>query len=167
MSIATGLAVGLFVSLLLAVTLTRRSELSGPGVTLLRSLFPSWRFFETPEGQVLLLSRSVGGEAEQPFAPAIPAVRRGPFQLLFAPRVNLQLACHDLVDALVHDLAERGHISLAEAEQLVSYRLVQHMVEWQLRARGRAPVAYQMKLLSLDTSGTNEELLVSPVYPCR
>jgi hypothetical protein len=169
-TLATGLSVGLFVLLLAALSLARRRDVSGATVTLLRSLFPSWRFFETPEGQVLLLSRRVSpglpDDAQQPFTPAIPAPHRGLADVLFSARGNLLLACHDLVDALVQELAEQGETKLEHAEQLVSYRLVQNMVRWHLRQPEDEPSAYQMKLISLDAQGNQEQLFVSPVYPC-
>lgn len=164
-SLSTGLTIVLFGLLLAAVSLGQRKPLPGPRVALLRSLLPSWRFFEAPEGQVLLLARDAGGEDEA-FFPALPAPTRDLSTLLFAPHGNLLLACHDLVDALVSELAELGPTQLEQAEQLVSYRLVQNMVQWQLRARQPRLAAYQLKLVSQSHDGQLEELFVSPVYPC-
>jgi hypothetical protein len=166
--LSSGQTAALFVLLALllaAVSLGQRRPLPGPSVALLRSLLPSWRLFEAPEGQVLLLARSAGS-AEEAFVPAIPAPARGLTSLLFAPRGNLLLACHDLVDSLVSDLAELGPTQLEQAEQLVSYRLVQNMVQWQLRARHPHLAAYQLKLVSRSQDGLLEELFVSPVYAC-
>lgn len=165
-SIAPGLAVLLFVLTLIALSIGQRRVVAGPSVALLRSLFPSWRFFETPEEQVLLLARCVAEGESGPFLPAIPAAPRGLSTLLFSARGNLLLACHDLVDSLVCELSERGTIQLSQAEQLTSYRLVQNMVCWHLRQHSPGLSAYQLKLVSRAADGSDEELFVSPVYPC-
>jgi hypothetical protein len=161
------LGVALFVLLLAGLSLLRRRAVSSQSVNLLRSLFPSWRFFEVPEGQLLLLARAVSEQStDAPFGAAIPPARRNLATPLFSPHGNLQLACHDLVDALVQELAEQPGIRLEQAEQLVSYRLVQNLVQWQMRERGDAPSAYQLKLVSQGVDGQEQELFVSPVYPC-
>jgi hypothetical protein len=166
-STSAALGVALFVLLLAALHLARRRAISNPSVTLLRSLFPSWRFFEAPEGQLLLLARRVSDDADPAtFEPAIPTAPRNLTTLLFSPHGNLQLACHDLVDALVQELSERHSTRLEDAEQLVSYRLLQNMVQWQLRQCGTAPSAYQLKLVSQGSDGSQQELFMSPVYPC-
>jgi len=165
-SLSDGLSLALFLSLLALVSLGQRRPVAGQSVALLRALLPSWRFFEAPEGYVLLLARAVSSSTEEPFMPALPVAARGVSGWLFSARGNLRTACHDLVDALVSDLAEREATPIQQAEQLVSYRLVQNMVQWQLRAAGRSFDAYQLKLVAVHSHGAEEELLVSPVYPC-
>jgi hypothetical protein len=139
-----------------------------PHGALLRSLFPSWRFFDANEPSLCLYARVLQGEREiAPFAPLLPAHGRGALALLFNPRGNLLLACHSLLDRLVSELAERGPTPIEEAERLVSYRLVQNLA---LRLLAREPstlgLQYQLKLEATGPEpGEREELLLSPLYP--
>lgn len=161
MSIPGGIALVLLGVVLLAAGLGRRRSVASPAISLLRALFPSWRFFEAPEGQVRLEVRTCTSSLG-PYQPAIAAPERRARSVLYAPRGNMLLACHDLVDVLVDELAERGATSLAQAEQLVSYKLVQNLVQWRLRERGlRAD--YQFRLIRQDEQG-DELLFESPVY---
>jgi hypothetical protein len=155
----------LFALALLALGRSERALMRGTSARLLRSLFPSWRFFEAGEPSLCLLVRVLqDGRELTPFAPVLPAQPRGVGALLLNPRGNLLLACHALLEQLVDRLAEQGATPLQEAEQLPEYRLVQNLACAFLAPRPGAH--YQLKLISTAPgAGQSEELFVSPPYP--
>lgn len=164
----SGLLLAVFALAVMAASLSGRLSSTLPHGALLRSLLPSWRFFEANEASLCLYARVVQGERElAPFAPLLPAPRRGPLALLFNPRGNLLLACHGLLDRLVSELAELGPTPIEQAERLVSYRLVQNLAQHFLArdpaARG---LSYQLQLVATGPGpDEREELLLSPLYP--
>ena len=112
--------------ILVGLVLGRRRETRAPAWTLLRCLFPSWRFFESITPAPILSYRVA--HADQDFGAwqdALPPVPRTPLSFLLNPRGNLRLACQSLVERLLDDL---DSLSAEEAPQSVSYRLVQQVV---------------------------------------
>jgi hypothetical protein len=167
-SLQSALLVGVLVLVMLGASLSGRLSPALPHGALLRSLFPSWRFFDANEPSLCLYARVLEGERElAPFAPLLPAQQRGWLALLFNPRGNLLLAYHGLLDALVSELAERGPTPIEQAERLVSYRLVQNLARALLgREAGGPRLQYQLKLVANGPApAEREELLLSPLYP--
>lgn len=177
MNLTLGLA--LCLGLLTLIALTRRVELPGR-LRWWRVLLPSWRFFEAPDIRFVLLARARAGpdtveargsahgqNEDAGFRELPPARARSVSSLVYAPDANLRLACHDLVETLVNELAEHGPIALDEAERLVSYQLVQHMTAFFLCQRAPTASHYQFKLSALAPEGSVEELLLSPWYALR
>lgn len=166
MSLATALALALFACALVGVSLAKRVPVAASFASPLRALFPSWRFFESADSSFSVLARvRVGAGDAGAFRPLPPAPRRTLFGLVFGPQQNLALACHDLVETLVNELAERGATETADAEQLTSFKLLQHMAEYFLRPESGAGAHYQLKLVSHAPDGESDELLLSPFYP--
>lgn len=158
--VATLIAV-LVLLALLVLSLRKRRAIDSPNIVLWRALLPSWRFFEGPDVSYVLLARACDEGLETPFAPVIPERCSQLPTLLFAPQGNLVLACHGLVEALMYELAELGPTALEKAEQLVSYRRVQHLVCFFLQSAQR----YQLKVVAEEADGTlGEALFVSPIY---
>jgi hypothetical protein len=168
-SSVTGFLLALLVLALIVSALATRVPVPGRAGVLLRTLFPSFRFFESEEPSLCLLARTRSeGRELSPFAPVLSAARRRPLSLVFNPEGNLALACYALLETLVAELAELGPTAIGEAEQLVSYRLVQNLAVASLRRRGLQAdgVHYELKLLSVAAdTGDAEELFVSPPYP--
>jgi hypothetical protein len=166
-SLHSGLLLVLLLLLVLGASLSRRLSHAWQHGALLRSLFPSWRFFDAQEPSLCLYARVLQGEREiAPFAPLLPEQQRGPLALLFNPRGNLLLAYHSLLDRLVGELAERGPTPIEHAERLVSYRLVQNLaLRFLPREPGAEGLQYQLKLVASGPEpGEREELLLSPLY---
>ena len=137
-------------ALVAALAFVRARAIESRTVAVLRTLIPSWRFFDEL-GAIPTLEfrlRAPGGEWAA-WQPAIGSGSRGPLGLIFNPRGNLNLACHSLVTQLATDLDEKtGHA--------VSYALVRNLV------RSRAGGAeFQFRLL-LD----GEEALLSEEHSC-
>lgn len=168
MSLQSGLLLALLVLAVLGASLAGRLSPSLPHGALLRSLFPSWRFFDANEPSLCLYARVLEGEREiAPFAPLLPEQGRSALALLFNPRGNLLLACHGLLERLVSELAELGPTPIEEAERLVAYRLVQNLaLRFLAREPGARGLQYQLKLVASGPDpGEREELLLSPLYP--
>jgi hypothetical protein len=168
-SLTSGLLLVVFLLVVIGSSLGARMSPALPHSTLLRSLFPSWRFFETRAPSLCLLARVVRGESEvRPFAPLLPDPARGLHSLFFSPRGNLLLAYQGLLERLLSELGATEQAERAQqAEQLVSYRLVQNLARSFLaREPGSADLHYQLKLVARGPGqAENEELLVSPLYP--
>jgi hypothetical protein len=129
MQIST-LGVGLaLVILLVWLVRSERRPIDSRALMLLRCLFPAWRFFEEI-AQAPELSYRVGVSEDVwgPWRPAIVAAARSHWSLLANAQGNLRLACQTLVEQFVSDLESAPN----EPEKLVSYALVQALVEWRI-----------------------------------
>lgn len=157
-------ALGAF-AILLALVLGKRRLTRAPAWLLLRSLFPSWRFFEQIAPAPVLRYRVA--EASTDFGPwqdALSRVARTPGSLFLNSRGNVQLACQSLVERLVDELDSVAPNSLPEA---VSYQLVQRLVRSRLSATTEAePRCYQFQIALLD-SDEEHACFVSAVHEGR
>jgi hypothetical protein len=123
----------LLFGLLLGLTLWQsRRPLRGRAWTLLRCLFPSWRFFEDVEaGPTLIFCVAAPGESFGPWRAALaPAQQRG---IILNAAGNLALAEQSLVVLL---LSELDGVREDAAVQLVAYRLVQRLLSQRARELG-------------------------------
>ncbi|HVY32336.1 MAG TPA: hypothetical protein VHB79_37625 [Polyangiaceae bacterium] len=129
-----GLVVPLLLGLgvLLTLSLSRR-PLRSKAWVLLRSLLPSWRFFEDVEPGPELLCRVALPGGEYGAWQGVLQARAASRGLVLNAAGNLQLAYQSLVEQLESELdgVERG-----VAPTLVPYRLVQRLVEQRLRSSG-------------------------------
>jgi len=161
-----------FIIGLAGVSLLPRRDVRHPLVGLLRVLLPSWRFFDDVQDTPVLLVRTA--RVALPFGawrPVLIPRARQLAQLLWNPDGNLLLAQHALLERLLADLAEWDEGRDPPPESLVSYQLVQHLVEGAIAADGAAarPVAgagtvrYQFKLAEVaDPAGSiGGDLLIS------
>lgn len=159
------IAVLLFACAVTALSLLKRLPVAAELALALRALFPSWRFFESEDTRYSLLARvKTRDGALSAFSTLPPKMRRSTFSLCFAPRNNLRLACHDLVERLVLELAERDQTTEAQLTALISYQLVQNMAVYYLRKAHVDPERYQLRLLCHAADGTHEEVFTSPLY---
>lgn len=130
MGVVLPLVLGLL--LLLTLRLSRR-PVQSKAWQLLRSLLPSWRFFEDVEPGPELSFRVL---PEGDWLPAIvPAGTRGFF---LNARGNLSLLQQSLAEQL---LAELDGVEVSQAPSLVAYRLVQRLIESRVRGLGLATAA--------------------------
>jgi hypothetical protein len=127
---------------LATLSLSRRT-LRGTSWQLLRSLLPSWRFFEEVDVGPELSFRVVVNGKPGPWYEAIERSAQRP-SLWLNPQGNLELLKYSLVDQLVDDL---GHVAAEHVAGLVSYRLVRLLVEEAQPIRG-APLgsSYQFRI---------------------
>lgn len=163
----SGGAILIAVGVVLLILWPRRA-VERSGIGLVRTLLPSWRFFEAPDLSYVLWARSV--ETSGPGSYVLIPPRRAwrPVDALFAPSGNLALACHGLVESLMNELAELGPTPLSEVEGRTSFRLVQNAVCYYLAGLEPSFEQYQFKVVAADPHHQgDEELLVSPVYARR
>lgn len=127
-----GFVAPLLLGLLVLLSLRQsRQPLTGRTWVLLRSLLPSWRFFEDvePGPELQFCVARAGDDAWQPVL--VPPRRRGFF---LNASGNLYLAQQSLVEQLWSEL---DGATLDEAKQLTSYRLVQRLVTERAKERYR------------------------------
>lgn len=153
MSLVVPLLLGLGVLVTLQLS---RQPLRSKAWLLLRSLFPSWRFFEDVEPGPELSLRVVSSDGHYgPWLPVIePGVGFG--ALVFNAEGNLRLAYQSLVEQLE---AELDGVTLSLAPSLVPYRLVQRLVERRARALSGAATAvrYQFRIGDAQDGFVSEE----------
>jgi hypothetical protein len=136
----------------------------------LRALLPSWRFFDRVTAPPALLIRIAAPDGELgAWHPAAFAREPVALRWLIAPRHNLALAYHAVVERLVLEL---GELDLAETDEAVDQRsglierdpAVTGLVSYQLVARIAAEAArgasHQWKI----TVG-GDDYLVAAVVP--
>ena len=160
----SAVGLGLLVLVVVLTVLVPRAASAHHALRPLRSLFPSWRFFDTIELTYVVFAREVPPHgAPGPWQPLIPPPARSLLGMLYNPRGNLLLACHGVVDQLVDELDEAGELTPEEVEALVSSRLLGGV----LRVVGPAWPRYQLRLVACaigEQGGvTEEELYVSRV----
>lgn len=138
MGIFAPLLLGLLV--LLSLRQSRR-PLRGRTWSLLRSLLPSWRFFEDVEPGPELFFCVVKDGRDGAWQPAlVPPTRRG---LFFNAEGNSYLARQSLVEQL---LSELDGVAVDAAPRLTSYQLVQRIVLERLPEQAR----YRFRLTTSD-----------------
>lgn len=151
-----GLVVPLLLGLgvLLTLRLSRR-PLRSKAWGLLRSLLPSWRFFEDVEpGPELCCRVALQGREYGAWQGVLEQGAGAPRVLLNAAG-NLRLAYQSLVEQLE---AELDGVERSLAPTLVPYRLVQRLVEQRLRSAGSAAGArYQFCIGNASDGYLSEE----------
>ncbi|MEY4582378.1 MAG: hypothetical protein RL701_7081 [Pseudomonadota bacterium] len=125
-----------------------RATRSGVALSLLRCLFPAWRFYEGVGPAPMLTYRVQEGSTVDAFGPWQPALdsTAARVPLPFNALGNLQHALQSLVERFEDDLAQTD-----AASELVSYQLVNAWIAGRVNAR-----AYQFRLQLTDA---NESVL--------
>lgn len=146
--------------LLLLVSRPRR-ELRSGSLTLLRCVFPAWRFFEEIAAVPVLCHRVIDAAgAAGPWQQTLSPPRRHAGMWGLHAAGNLYLAYQSLVEQLAAELEDPAEIS--DLTQCVSYQLVQALVLQVLRNQaGAQPGQYQFRLVDGQTAAP---LWVSPVH---
>ncbi len=146
---------------LVALVLAKRRPARSPAWTLLRALFPSWRFFESITPAPILsyrVAREHGNFGA--WQAALPPVPRTPLSLVLNARGNLHLASRSLVERFLDDLES---MTPEEATESVSYQLVQRLVQRELGQSSPAEDRrYQFKLTLPDES--DGDVFVSEIH---
>ena len=154
----------LFALTLLLFLLVRqpRRELRSGSLTLLRCLFPAWRFFEEIAASPQLSHRSVGPSGTHgPWVQTLQPPRRHAGMWGLHAAGNLFLAYQSLVEQLASELLD--DIQPSDPTKSVSYQLVQALIVRQLRGENtaRPDSQYQFRL----TDGNSPEAVwTSPVH---
>jgi hypothetical protein len=138
-----------------------RRELRSGTLTLLRCVFPAWRFFEEIASVPVLSHRVIDAAgSEGPWSQTVPPPRRHLGMWGLHAAGNLYLAYQSMVEQLASELEEPAEIS--DLTQCVSYQLVQALVLQQLRSQlGAQQGQYQFRLTDGQTAAP---LWVSPVH---
>lgn len=116
---------------LAALSRFRSRYLPGRALSLLRALFPSWRFFEDLD-LVPVLQFRLDGESG-PWRPCLASQKRSWSSLLVNARGNLRMACNSLVEQLVSDAQEVGDGDADSFGESVSYLLAVRLVRSRIR----------------------------------
>lgn len=151
-----GLVVPLLLGLgvLLTLRLSRR-PLRSKAWLLLRSLFPSWRFFEDVEPGPELCYRVAPRGGEYGEWQGVLEPRAASHGLVLNAAGNLRLAYQSLIEQLE---AELDGVQRNVAPTLVPYRLVQRLVEQRLRSAGNgAGFRYQFRIGDASDGYVSEE----------
>jgi len=152
------LIAALFLLACVALALLPRRNATSHAWTLLRSFFPSWRFFEAIDPPPLLSYRLIDGEPAGAWRAAdiTPPPRRA-LDMLLNAQGNLQLAYRSLTERLLSEL------DAPDPAALVSYQLLRRLVTTQLMAASSRELVqrYQFRLCSGDDGS---ELFVSAVH---
>jgi hypothetical protein len=158
----------LFGAAFVALAFGGRRLVPGRAFVWLRAFFPSWRFFEDI-GPVPTLRWRAGASADAlgPWRDAHTPHARPWTALLYNPKGNLTFAEHALVEHLLIDLDDVPDAAPDDAAQLVSYRLVQRVVEAQARAAGGAGLyQFRVDLCATDAAPSESDVvLLSTVHP--
>lgn len=123
---------------------------------LLRSLLPSWRFFEDVEPGPALSFRVASSNGDYGTWHDAIETRAGVGALLFNAQGNLRLSYQSLVEQLE---AELDGVERAAAPALVPYRLVQRLVERRAQQQGaeRGASRYQFRIGDAEDGFVSEE----------
>ena len=120
---------------------------------LLRSLLPSWKFFEDI-GSTAILFFKMGDGGWKPFHHQIP---RRFWHLFFNPLLNLQLAEKSALQHAVRDLTEENN--LGENKNLVSVEIIENIV----RSRVSSGQNFQFKISILQGGADLEDIFISEI----
>lgn len=141
-------------------------SLQGPAAHLLKSLFPSWRFFDDA-GPIPVLFVRTGPDRDRlgPWIAATTRPRPRLCHLLVNAEVLEHLAHETAVARLIDDIAELDDDRHDTLAQMVSYRMVARLA--QLWARARQPHAsmHQFKVASMLADELIDDLVLSPPLP--
>jgi len=160
-------ALNLFIALvavvtLLALVLGRRRSARSPAWLLLRSLFPSWRFFEQIAELPVLRYRVARAHGDfGPWRDALVPVARTPGSLFSNARGNFALACQSLVERLSDDLDQ---VEPESVPATVSYQLVQRLVLQRARAEAGSEGARYQFQLNLPDGAEGDAFFLSAVH---
>jgi hypothetical protein len=148
----------------LVLVLLPRRELSSRTLSLLRCLYPAWRFFEEIAPAPGLSHRvAVPGQELGPWVASLSAPTRGLGSLWLNARGNLYLACQSLVECLDDELETAEQARLVVSDGL-SYRLVQALVSARIRATSALPPGSQYQFQLTDWSDAQRPLFLSDVH---
>jgi hypothetical protein len=146
----------LFLSALALLVLVERREVRAHALTLLRCLFPAWRFFEALDPGPLLSYRVAARDgALGPWLAALP--EPGPRHLLLNAAGNLRLAYQSLVEQFAAELEAEP----AEPAELVSFRLIDALVQERIRSGSDAASVARYQFRLSERSPGEPELFVS------
>lgn len=138
----------LLCALLLWLVLLPRREVRSTSLSLLRAVFPAWRFFEEIADVPALSHRVIApGAAPGPWLNTLHKPARTLGMLFLNAPGNLHLAQQSLVEQLSAQLDDEPHEPHADPAQSTSYRLVQALVVARIRADQPGGVGqYQFQL---------------------
>jgi hypothetical protein len=142
-----------------------RRELRSGSLTLLRCLFPAWRFFEEIAAVPQLSHRSLGPSGVAgPWVQTLQPPRRHAGMWGLHAAGNLFLAYQSLVEQLASELLEDKQPK--DPTQSVSYQLVQALIVRELRGAETAnlPVPEGHYQFRLSDGHSPDALWISPVH---
>lgn len=148
---------------------SRGAELKGSGWAFLRTLFPSWRFFEdlnwVPKLDALNLERM-----NESWSQCVPDEKRSLMAVVLNPRGNLRLALQSALEQLASELADLPEGAERAFAQSVSYGIVRQIAQNRLMELGRLKRGdrYQFRISSTqpgpEEDSSKDELFISAVH---
>jgi hypothetical protein len=147
-----------------------RSQVGGQKLSLFRSLFPSWRFFDQLGHVPKIFFRIMEGDSEfSTWTYLFPPAKRHLGLLFLNPNGNLRFTFHSLVERFLLEVSQVGDSTSARTSFLesVSFRQVDKMVQVgisdflkaDLRKREIQKFKYQFKV---EVVGLSETVFLSP-----
>lgn len=154
-----------FLSILL-LSMTKRHALGGRRLSLVRSLFPSWRFFDQLENVPKIFYRLRLQNNDLTNWQPIPIHCERKFINLFSnPNGNLYFAFHSLTEQVISDMNDCTETS--EFATSTSYELMKNMVHFLLMQKTGAlfkdstGFQFMISMNTIATQKSNDGILVS------
>lgn len=169
----TQILLGLYFAVLLGALLFKSRVIRSPWLFFLRAFFPNWKFFDVVGHVPHLRARSAQTDAAgqlvwTDWLLIYPRRTRRWTHLFHNPDTNLGLVQQTLADHFWSDLHELP--DGADARQLVSYAMMEHLVQTQLRAHCGNYSHWQFELRMVLDGPENVSdtytMLQSPVSVC-
>lgn len=147
-----------------ALACARPRYIQRRGFSIVRILFPSWRFFEEPTPLPEISYRLLGPSESSEWRGLLSSPPRSARTLLYNPRGNLALAEHTLLQQIESDIADLPpDTDAAEFERSVSFRLAENLVRFVLSQSAGIPdgSSVEFRLTRPAPTGEPEAFLIS------
>lgn len=132
----------------------------GHRIYLLRSLFPSWKFFEDFGPVPQLWLRTQKDQEWSEWRPCLKTPHRKWGLLFHNPELNYQLACGSLLTHFATDLNDFKDSDLSKFKNCITYQLTKNLVDYEIRNQ---KIAAPNSLFQFKLTATNENPLVDHI----
>ncbi len=157
------IALAVYFALITLLSSLKPRYIPGRAIYLFRAFFPSWRFYEDICEMPMLYYRTLEPAGDWKLAWQKPL--RSWSTIFVNPQVNYLFACQGLLNQVENDVNELGEGAHEEFSNSVSYRLLENLVRYSMRAEGDgAATRYQFKLMAaIQGEDAFQDVLISPV----
>ncbi|MEK6554886.1 MAG: hypothetical protein AABZ31_06590 [Bdellovibrionota bacterium] len=137
---------------------------------LLRSFFPSWKFFDDVGPEIRLEVRCGTSEtALGDWTNCLPPIPRSAATLFVNPAAAYLHACHNHLNHFNADIAESDTERPELLAEKTTYKITRNLVQVQIKKLklAQAPFTYQFRISANYIKDLNREadhILISPVY---
>ena len=128
---------------------------------LLRTLFPSWKFFDQFHGALQLYGRAFNqGESSSSWVLCLTPPPRNWAAIFLNPKGNLYHLSNSTLERLIQESLDTP---LEKIDSLVSYQLVRQMALEGLRSQFDSFQEFQFKITLMQANQDSEEILISQI----